>query len=122
MSVVAGREPLAGPVDHRARISLDWLVRLRWGAVVGQAATIGAAEVMFGHMPLARLFAYVGTLAATNLVLAVLKTRTSSPRLLCAALLTLDTLLLSGLLHTVAGAYNPFPTPHLVASPLAPAV
>jgi two-component system sensor histidine kinase RegB len=122
MSVVAGREPLAAPVDHRARISLDWLVRLRWGAVIGQAATIGAAEVMFGHLPLARLFAYVGMLAATNLVLAVVKARTSSPRLLCGAVLTLDTLLLSGLLHTVGGAYNPFSILYLVHITLAAVV
>jgi len=85
MSVAEGGAPPAEPVDHRAHISLDWLVRLRWGAVVGQAATIGAAEVMFGHLPLARLFSYVGALAATNLVLAVVKNRTSSARLLCGA-------------------------------------
>jgi two-component system sensor histidine kinase RegB len=122
MSVAEDGAPPAGPVDHRARISLDWLVRLRWGAVVGQAATIGAAEVMFGHLPLGRLFAYVGTLAATNLVLAVVKTRTASPRLVCGAVLTLDTLLLSGLLHTVGGAYNPFSILYLVHITLAAVV
>src|SRR6185503_12880054 len=122
MSVAEGGAPPAEPVDHRAHISLDWLVRLRWGAVVGQAATIGAAEVMFGHLPLARLFSYVGALAATNLVLAVVKNRTSSARLLCGAVLTLDTLLLSGLLHTVGGAYNPFSILYLVHITLAAVV
>src|SRR6185436_14733040 len=122
MSVAEGGAPPAEPVDHRAHISLDWLVRLRWGAVVGQAATTGAAEVMFDHLPLARLFSYVGALAATNLVLAVVKNRTSSARLLCGAVLTLDTLLLSGLLHTVGGAYNPFSILYLVHITLAAVV
>src|SRR6185503_10910009 len=117
-----GEPPRAEPVDHRARISLDWLVFLRWGAVVGQAVTIAAGEVMFGHLPLGRLFAYVGVLAATNLVLAIVKSRTSSPRLLCGAVLTLDTLLLSGLLHTVGGAYNPFSILYLVHITLAAVV
>ena len=119
MDGVDGR---AEPTDHRARISLDWLVLLRWGAVIGQAATIGAAEVMFGRLPLARLFAYVGALAATNLVLTLVKAHTASPRLLCGAVLTLDTLLLSGLLQTVGGAYNPFSILYLVHITLAAVV
>jgi two-component system sensor histidine kinase RegB len=115
-------DPLPQPADHRARISLEWLVRLRWGAVVGQAATIGAAEVMFGHLPLGRLFAYVGVLAVTNLVLGMTKRRTASPRLVCGAVLTLDTLLLSGLLQAVGGAYNPFSILYLVHITLAAVV
>ena len=114
-----GVDPRAEPADDRARISLEWLVLLRWGAVIGQAATIGAAEVMFGHLPLARLFAYVGALAATNLALTMIKARADSPRLLCGAVLTLDTLLLSGLLHAVGGAYNPFSILYLVHITLA---
>jgi two-component system, sensor histidine kinase RegB len=119
---VDGVDPLAEPADDRARISLEWLVLLRWGAVIGQAATIGAAEVMFGDLPLARLFAYVGALAATNLALTMIKARTVSPRLLCGAVLTLDTLLLSGLLHAVGGAYNPFSILYLVHITLAAVV
>jgi two-component system, sensor histidine kinase RegB len=115
-------DPAAEPVDHRARISLEWLVLLRWGAVVGQATTIVAAEVMFGNLPLGRLFAYVGALAATNLALGLIKARTASPRLLCGAVLTLDTLLLSGLLHAVGGAYNPFSILYLVHITLAAVV
>jgi two-component system sensor histidine kinase RegB len=119
---VEGVDGLAEPTDHRARISLDWLVLLRWGAVIGQAATIGAAEVMFGHLPLARLFAYVGALAASNLALTLVKARTASPRLLCGAVLTLDTFLLSGLLQSVGGAYNPFSILYLVHITLAAVV
>ena len=115
-------DPLTEPAEHRARISLEWLVLLRWGAVVGQAATIGAAEVMFGHLPLGRLFAYVGILAVTNLVLGMTKRRTASPRLVCGAVLTLDTLLLSGLLQSVGGAYNPFSILYLVHITLAAVV
>ena len=117
-----GPDPLTEPADDRARISLQWLVFLRWGAVIGQAATIGAAEVMFGHLPLGRLFAYVGALAATNLGLTMVKDRTASPRLLCGAVLTFDTLLLSGLLQAVGGAYNPFSILYLVHITLAAVV
>jgi two-component system sensor histidine kinase RegB len=109
-------------IDHRAEISLDWLVRLRWGAVAGQIATIAAAEALFGHLRLGRLSVYVALYAATNVGLMTIRGRTASPRTLCGAVLTLDTFLLTGLLHSAGGAYNPFSVLYLVHITLAAVV
>jgi len=38
--------PAAAAADARGDISLDWLIRLRWGAVCGQLATIAAAQAL----------------------------------------------------------------------------
>ena len=108
--------------DHKAEISLDWLIRLRWGAVVGQIATILAAEAMFGGLRLRQLFTCVAALAVTNLALASVRLRVRTPRIVCGAILALDTLLLSGLLHAAGGAYNPFSVLYLVHITLAAVV
>jgi two-component system, sensor histidine kinase RegB len=113
----------ASAVGDRADISLEWLVRLRWGAVLGQLATLGVARTLLGaELPLARLLLIVAALAISNAALAALRTRTSSPAALCGAALTLDTLLLSGLLHATGGPYNPFGVLYLVHITLAAVV
>ena len=90
--------------DHRAEISLEWLVRLRWGAVVGQLLTVGVARALLGaEFPLARLLVFISILAASNAIMAAIAPRDRSPRALCGAALTLDTLLLTGLLHATGG-------------------
>jgi two-component system, sensor histidine kinase RegB len=118
----AASDVRAEPIDHRAEISLDWLVRLRWGAVAGQIATITAAQALFGPLRLGRLFLYVALYAATNVALAALRGRATSPRTLCGVVLTLDTFLLTGLLHAAGGAYNPFTVLYLVHITLAAVV
>jgi two-component system sensor histidine kinase RegB len=78
--------------DHRAEISLDWLIRLRWGAVAGQVATIAAAWRLFhAPLPLPRLVGFVLALVASNLLLGSVRRRAAFPRALCGAALTLDT-------------------------------
>lgn len=107
----------------RAEISLDWLIRLRWGAVVGQLLTVAAARVLLGgEVPLARLLSIVAVLAASNAALAAVRGRVSTPAALCGTALTLDTLLLSGLLHATGGPYNPFGVLYLVHITLAAVV
>lgn len=116
---------LASPsaARYRAEISLEWLIRLRWGAVLGQLATVGAARVFLGaELPLARLLPIVAVLAISNAALVALRRRTSSLTALCGAALTLDTLLLSGLLHATGGPYNPFGVLYLVHITLAAVV
>lgn len=115
----------AGPpaVGDRAEISLEWLVRLRWGAVLGQLATIGIARALLGtEVPLARMLVIVAALAASNAALAALRGRTARPAALCGIALTLDTLLLSALLHATGGPYNPFGVLYLVHITLAAVV
>jgi two-component system sensor histidine kinase RegB len=111
------------PADHRAEISLDWLIRLRWGAVAGQVTTIAAAWWLFRPpLPLERLAALVLALVASNLLLSRARGVVVFPRALCGAALALDTLLLTGLLHAAGGASNPFSVLYLVYITLAAVV
>jgi two-component system sensor histidine kinase RegB len=100
--------------DHRGEISLDWLIRLRWGAAAGECALIAAAQALFGGLALARLGACVAALVITNGLLIGLRPRIRRPRLVSGVVLTLDTLLLSALLHAAGGANNPFSVLYLV--------
>jgi two-component system sensor histidine kinase RegB len=100
--------------DHRAEISLDSLIRLRWWAVAGQLLTIGVAQAAFGHLRLAPLLALAATLALSNALLTAGRRWIRAPRLVCGAALTMDTLILTGLLHVAGGAYNPFSVVYLV--------
>ena len=109
--------------DHRAEISLDWLIRLRWGAVAGQVATIAVAwRVLRAPLPIGRLVALVVALVVSNLLLVTARRSTTFPRALCGAALMLDTLLLTGLLHATGGASNPFSVLYLVYITLAAVV
>lgn len=104
-------------------MSLDWLVKLRWWTVLGQGATVAVARALLGpELPLARLLTFIVILAASNAALGSVGNRTVAPRLLCGAALTLDTLLLTGLLHAAGGPYNPFSVLYLVYITLAAVV
>jgi two-component system sensor histidine kinase RegB len=114
---------LGRQADDRAEISLDWLIRLRWGAFAGQVATIAAAWLaLHAPLPLDRLGGLVLTLFVSNLLLATVRRPAAFPRALCGGALTLDTLLLTGLLHATGGASNPFSVLYLVYITLAAVV
>jgi two-component system, sensor histidine kinase RegB len=120
---VASRAPSSTGLGDRAAISLEWLIRLRWGAVLGQLGTVAVARILLGaELPLARLLLIVSVLAISNAALAAARSRTSSPAALCGGALTLDTLLLSGLLHATGGPNNPFGVLYLVHITLAAVV
>ncbi len=109
--------------DHRAEISLGWLIRLRWGAVAGQTVTIGLALSVFqAPLPLERLLVLVLALFASNLLLVLAQRLAKAPRLLCGSALTLDALQLTGLLWATGGAANPFSVLYLVYITLAAVV
>ena len=122
MSHPSDPPPLPAASDDRGDISLDWLIRLRWGSAAGQLLTIGAAQALFGGFPLPRLLALVGVSIASNAVLALGRRRLADPRTLCGGALTLDTLLLTGLLQASGGASNPFSVLYLVYIALAAVV
>lgn len=91
------------------------LVRLRWGAVAGEAFSLLVAQYTFrADLPLAPALALVGLMAATNvaLALAVRGRRLRAPE--CAAVLAFDVLQLTALLALVGGASNPFSILYLV--------
>jgi len=97
-------------------ITLRWLLRMRWGAVVGQAATILATALLFRlALPLAPLIVIIAMTALSNVVIAKWMRSASivSPHLV-AAVLAFDTISLGALLYFTGGPSNPFSVLFLV--------
>ncbi|MDY7227729.1 ATP-binding protein [Hyalangium rubrum] len=105
-------------------INLSWLLRLRWGAVVGQAALILLATVGMGMaLPLVPLFATVGVAAASNGALGLWARQPRDIReWMLWAVMALDVVLLTVLLDFSGGPFNPFSTLYLVHIALAAVV
>jgi len=98
---------------------IDWLVRLRWLAVVGTAAAIFAADLLFPRgLPLHSLRFIPAAIALYNLLFALYARSLRSaeaasvrwPRLILFVCLqiVLDLLALATLLHLSGGVENPF--------------
>lgn len=87
-----------------------WLVRLRWMATAAQAALVlFAATTLELDIPLIPLFALIGLLAFSNLVLYVICIRGGElSRFQVGSVLVLDTILLYALLFLTGGPSNPF--------------
>lgn len=98
------------------RINLAWLVRLRWGAVLGQLATIAAAHFALRlPQPWLPLSIFVAIEAGSNLVAGAWVRRGAAAREApVLALLALDVLLLSGIFIFTGGPANPFSFLYLV--------
>jgi two-component system sensor histidine kinase RegB len=110
------------PTDHRVEVILEWLILLRWGAVLGQLAILAAAlAILEATLPLARLTSLVALLALSNVALSLGRGR-FPPRSLCGAALTFDIVQLSALLHGSGGAHNPFSILYIVHITLASVV
>jgi two-component system, sensor histidine kinase RegB len=109
--------------DHEAvhRINVSWLIRLRWGAIVGQAAVI--AYVEWGLKILLPLGALGGILAvefALNIVFEFwLRRRLPVSEPVVAAAMALDVSCFTGLLYLTGGPLNPFSFLYLVHIALA---
>jgi two-component system sensor histidine kinase RegB len=91
-------------VDH-AKVSLLWLVRLRWGVLGGQlGAVLIAYEFLGVDLRFGRIAFLLGLTAATNtLLLLRLGSSGSLTRGLCGAVLVFDTLVLTAVLHATGG-------------------
>jgi len=96
--------------ERRAAARVDTLIRLRWLAILGQAATLSFTSVVLGFaMPIGWCFAAVAASVWLNLALKINFTpnqrvgeRTAS------LLLAFDILQLAGLLYLTGGIQNPF--------------
>lgn len=112
----------AAPSAHR--INLDWLFRLRWGAVLGQIVTILIARFGFDiELPLPALGAVVGAEVLVNVAVKAWSRR--SPAIGPAAMfagLAFDVLALTALLLMSGGPHNPFSFLYLVYIALAAVV
>ena len=106
------------------RINLSWLIKLRWGAAAGQAATI--VFVHFGMkipLPLAPLLGLVGLAVLSNVgCWAWLRRNAEVRERALVAVLALDVALLTGLLFYAGGSFNPFSFLYLVHIALAAVV
>jgi two-component system, sensor histidine kinase RegB len=120
--VASARPALEQPSSSARKFA--WLVRLRWFAVGSQALTVLVVGNLL-HMQLstARLYVIVGITAASNLLCTLwLRRRPVVREHVLAALMALDFVLLTALLHAAGGPSNPFTVLYLVHIALAAVV
>ncbi|RKH49606.1 sensor histidine kinase [Corallococcus sp. AB050B] len=108
--------PSSSEPSLRARINLVWLLRLRWGVLVGQAVLVAvAAWGLKLVLPVPALVALLGIEALTN---AAVRAGLARARPVAEAaifgLMLWDTLVLTGLLALSGGTHNPFTALYLV--------
>lgn len=102
--------------DLAPNLALPWVLRLRYGVVVGDAAIIlGMAYGFHLDFPLAWTLAPLAVILASNILLARLKVLPFRfPQATLGALFCLDTLCLSVMLGLTGGVTNPFSLLYLV--------
>lgn len=103
------------------RINFSWLVALRWGQAVGQAAVIVAVHALMKiELPLAPLGIVIAIELATNVACAMWLRRGGVVRELhVAALVALDISLFTTILYFTGGPTNPFSFLYLIHLALA---
>jgi two-component system, sensor histidine kinase RegB len=97
------------------QLTLAWLERLRWIAVLGQSVTVAAVALMGIELPIGPLAALIAATALSNVALhwiRPLARRWSNA--LVAGVLILDTLLLTAMLYWTGGPHNPFTSFYLL--------
>jgi two-component system sensor histidine kinase RegB len=97
-------------------INFSWLVKLRWGAIAGQIVTIlGVLRLIGVSLALPPLVAIIAVELASNIA-CVLAARAGRPvrEWWIGAVMVLDVLLLTALLHFAGGPFNPFSFLYLV--------
>jgi two-component system sensor histidine kinase RegB len=110
--------------DGAQRINFSWLIRLRWGAIVGQLLTIAVVErVLHIRLPLVPLLVVVALEAASNgAAMLWLHSRRPVGEAGMALTMALDIFLLTTLLFFTGGPFNPFSFLYLVHIALAAVV
>jgi two-component system sensor histidine kinase RegB len=112
-SIVGAMPP---SLESASRINLRWIVRLRWGAVVGQVVTIlFASRMLHEALPVKALLVVCAALALLNLATQLWLRKGGNPtERTCGLNLLLDVLALTVLLALSGGAHNPFAVLYLV--------
>ncbi|HEY1586941.1 MAG TPA: ATP-binding protein [Polyangia bacterium] len=105
----------------REAINFSWLIKLRWGAIAGQIVTVfGVAQLLGVALPLSTLFAIIAAEFASNVACVVVARRSTDVReWWIGAVMVLDVVLLTLLLHFAGGPFNPFSFLYLVEISLA---
>jgi two-component system sensor histidine kinase RegB len=102
------------PAVEEPRIVLQWLARLRWMAVAGQAlATLAAVWLLKLQLPLLAINSVIVFTALSNIGIQIFSRRRVWPGLVPAVLM-LDVCLLTTLLICSGGPANPFSVLYLV--------
>ncbi|HEY0191228.1 MAG TPA: ATP-binding protein [Kofleriaceae bacterium] len=115
-------------IPERNWVNIQWLVRLRWAEIAGQAATVLVGQFLFdGALPIAALFAVVAIGLVSNLAIELHyfgdRRTVALDRPVfdgqIALVMMLDIGVLTGLLYFTGGPSNPFAFLYVVQIALA---
>src|ERR1043165_7283923 len=120
---------LLAAIPDRNWVNIQWLARLRWAEVAGQAATVLVGQFLLdGALPMAQLLAVIAVGLVSNLGLELYYfgdrkrsraiARPVQERLI-APVMMLDIAVLTGLLYFTGGPHNPFAFLYVVQIALA---
>jgi two-component system sensor histidine kinase RegB len=117
------------PIPERNWVNIQWLARLRWAEVAGQAATVLVAQFLLGgQLPIAALLGVVSLGLVSNLAVEMVffggrRHGAITPRPVhewhIALIMMIDIAILTGLLYLTGGPNNPFSFLYLVQIALA---
>ena len=117
------------PIPERNWVNIQWLARLRWAEVAGQAATVLVAQFLLGgQLPIAALLGVVSLGLVSNLAVEMIffggrRHGNITPRPVhewhIALIMMIDIAILTGLLYLTGGPNNPFSFLYLVQIALA---
>jgi len=121
------------PIPERNWVNIQWLARLRWAEIAGQAITVLIGQfVLGGRLPIAPLLGVISVCLVSNLVVETyffggrrgLRLQVEEPVHLVeewhiALVMMIDIASLTGLLYLTGGPHNPFAFLYLVQIALA---
>ncbi len=121
--------PRPTPIPERNWVNIQWLARLRWASVAGQAATVLVAQFLLGgQLPIAPLLGVVGIGLISNVAIELYffgggrrpaaNTKPVNEWQL-AMIMMIDIAILTSLLYLTGGPNNPFSFLYLVQIALA---
>ncbi len=113
-----------GDAKGAPAVDFSWLLALRWGAILGQAAIVLAVDLLAGiKLPLGPLFAVIGIEALSNVLCARWAARAVAVNdSVLGALMAFDVVLFTAILALTGGPLNPFSFLYLVYIALAAVV
>jgi two-component system, sensor histidine kinase RegB len=117
------------PIPEANWVNIQWLARLRWAEIAGQAATVLAAQFLLGGtLPIAALLSVISIGLVSNLAVELYffgdrRRAGVTPRPVAewqlALVMMLDIAILTALLYLTGGPHNPFSFLYLVQIALA---
>ena len=119
----------ASLIPERNWVNIQWLARLRWAEIAGQAVTVFIAQFLLdGSLPMAPLLAVIAIGLVSNLAIEMYffgdrRRGSATPQPVheyhLGLVMMLDIALLTGLLYLSGGPHNPFSFLYLVQIALA---